>query len=61
MVLLWIGLGIGILIATYLIVKVLKTHSHDVLGIKKHCNKCGKETTGMNCPNCDDQFKSFGV
>lgn len=61
MVLLWIGLGIGILITAILIIKAVKTNSREVLGVEKFCKKCGTETHGMNCPKCERKFKSFGV
>ena len=61
MVLLWIGLGIGILIVIILIIKAFKTNSQAVVGIQKHCQKCGSEINGFNCPNCKKQFKSFGT
>ena len=34
MVLLWIGIAIGVLIATILIVKAVKTPSRDVMGVQ---------------------------
>lgn len=61
MVILWIGLGIGILIITILIIKSIKTNSREILGIEKFCKKCGTKTNGLNCPKCEKQFKSFGV
>ena len=61
MVFLWVGLGIGILITIILIIKAVKTNSHEILGIEKFCKKCGTETNGLNCPKCENKFKSFGV
>jgi hypothetical protein len=61
MVLLLIGFAVGILIATILIIKAVKTNSREVLGIKKICRKCGTETKGLSCPKCERKSKSFGV
>lgn len=61
MVLLWVGLAIGILIAAILIIKSVKTNSHEILGIKKFCRKCGTETKGLPCPKCEKKSQSFGV
>ena len=61
MVLLWIGIAIGVLIATILIVKAVKTPSRDVMGVQLLCNKCGSKTNGMKCPKCGDKPQTFGV
>ena len=61
MVLLWIGIGIGILIATILIVKAKKTNSRDILGMEMSCRVCGSKTNGLDCPKCKKQSESFGV
>jgi rubrerythrin len=61
MVLLWIGIAIGVLIATILIVKAVKTPSRDVVGVQLQCNKCGSKTNGMKCPKCGDKPQTFGV
>ena len=61
MVFLWIGIGIGVLIATILIVKAVKTNSRDVLGMEKICKICGAKTDGLNCPKCKKQPDYFGV
>ena len=61
MVLLWIGIAVGVLIAVVLIVKVVKTPSRDVVGIELLCNKCGSKTNGMKCPKCGDKPQTFGV
>ncbi|MDH3657013.1 MAG: hypothetical protein OEM77_02645 [Nitrosopumilus sp.] len=61
MVILWIGIGIGILIAIILIVKSIKTSSHDVLGVNIYCKKCGFKTNGLKCPRCEKKSQSFGV
>ncbi|MDH5463045.1 MAG: hypothetical protein OEY17_00575 [Nitrosopumilus sp.] len=59
MVLIWIGLAIGVLLAIVLIVKVSKTNPHDIVGIDIHCAKCGTKTDGSKCPRCKSD--PFGV
>lgn len=61
MVLLWIGIAVGVLIAVVLIVKAVKTPSRDVVGVQLQCNKCGSKTNGMKCPKCGDKPQTFGV
>jgi rubrerythrin len=61
MVLLWIGIAVGVLIAVVLIVKAVKTPSRDVMGVQLLCNKCGSKTNGMKCPKCGDKPQTFGV
>jgi len=61
MVLLWIGIGIGILLAIILIVKAAKTSSQDVLRMDVYCRKCGLRTNGLKCPKCEKRTPSFGV
>jgi len=60
MVLVWIGLGIGVLIALILIVKLLKTPAHSAVQFEQRCNRCGEVTHGLKCPKCDRK-PSFGV
>ncbi len=59
MVLALVGIVIGILIVIALIIKLSKTHPHEVAGIVMHCKKCGQETGGLKCPKCEPQ--RFGV
>ena len=61
MVLLWIGIGIGILITTVLIVKAIKTSSQDVLGMDTYCRKCGIRMNGLKCPRCEKRTQSFDI
>ncbi len=61
MVLVLIGIVIGIIIVTILIVKAAKTHSKDVLGLDVFCKKCGIKTNGLKCPRCEKTTQSFGV
>jgi len=58
LVLAWIGIAVGILTITVLIVKMLKTPSHEAFTINVRCKKCGYKTNGLKCPNCDAS-KSF--
>ncbi len=61
MVLVLIGIVVGILIVTILIIKAAKTHSKDVLGFDMFCKKCGNKTNGLKCPRCEKTSQSFGV
>ena len=45
MVLLWIGVAIGVLIAIILIVKVIRTPSMDVVMMDMHCKNAGLKQT----------------
>ena len=53
MVLVWIGIAIGILIAVVLIVKIVKTPSYESISLNANCKKCGYKTNGLKCPKCD--------
>ena len=59
MVLVWIGITIGVLLAVILIIKASKTNPHEIAGIEIHCTKCGLKTDGSECPRC--KSNSFGV
>jgi hypothetical protein len=61
MVLVLIGIAVGILLVIILIVKAVKTSSHDIVGSDIHCRKCGIKTNGMACPKCEKGTQSFGV
>jgi uncharacterized membrane protein YagU involved in acid resistance len=61
MVLLWIGIAVGVLIAVVLIVKAVRTPPRDVMGVQLQCNKCGSKTNGMKCPKCGDKPQTFGI
>ncbi len=56
-----IGITIGILIVIGLIIKLSKTHPREVAGMDMHCKKCGLETRGLRCPNCEKKSQRFGV
>ena len=59
MVLVWIGIGLGVLITLILIRKLLKTPSHEAVSIDSHCKICGEKINGLKCPKCSRQ-NSFG-
>ena len=61
MVLLWIGIAVGVIITTILIVKAVKTPSRDDMGVELQCKKCGSKTNGLKCPKCEDKSQTFGV
>ncbi len=61
MVLVLIGIIVGILLVTILIVKAAKTHSREVVGIDMFCRKCGIKTNGLKCPRCEKRTQSIGV
>jgi len=53
LVLVWIGIAVGILIAIILLVKVVKTPAYEAITMNAHCNKCGYKTNGLKCPRCE--------
>jgi len=53
LVIAWIGIAVGILIVIVLIVKAIKTPSHEAISINVHCKKCGYKTNGLKCPKCN--------
>ena len=57
MVLIWIGIAVGILIAVILIYKVSKSSSNEYVTIR--CKQCGIKTNGLKCPICESN-KGFG-
>mgnify|MGYP003333475728 FL=1 len=61
MVLLWIGIAVGVLIAVILIVKAAKTPSQDIMGVKLQCIKCGFKSNESKCPKCGNKPQTFGV
>jgi len=60
MVLLWIGVAIGVLITVILIIKLLKTPSHEAISLDNRCKTCGNKIIGLTCPRCSKK-QSFGV
>ena len=61
MVLLWIGIAIGVVIAIVLIAKAIRTPPMDVVKVEMQCKKCGFKTNGLKCPRCENKDSSFGV
>ena len=61
MVLALIGIALGVLIVIILIIKAIKTPSHDVVEVDMHCRKCRIKINGLTCPKCEKRTKSFGV
>ncbi|MBA4438198.1 MAG: hypothetical protein H2B06_05080 [Nitrosopumilaceae archaeon] len=61
MVILWIGIAIGVLITTILILKAIRTNPREVIGTNKFCRKCGTETKGLSCSKCETKYQSFGI
>ena len=53
MVMLWIGIGLGIVLISVLIVQYIKTHKYDYVKIDIHCKNCGDRTNGLKCPKCE--------
>jgi len=52
MVIVWIAIAVGIIIAIALIVKITKAKPYDHFTFEKYCKKCGYETNGLKCPRC---------
>ena len=55
MVLIWIGVAVGILIAVILLLKIVKTPSHEAITMNAYCKKCGYKTNGLKCPRCENK------
>ncbi len=53
MVMLWIGIGLGIVLISVLIVQYIKTHKYDYVKMDIHCKNCGDRTNGLKCPKCE--------
>ena len=60
MVIVWIGVAAGALIALLLIIKLIKTSPLDAVSLEQRCKKCGLKTNGLKCPKCDRK-PSYGV
>ncbi|TBR09205.1 MAG: hypothetical protein EPO62_05360 [Candidatus Nitrosotenuis sp.] len=54
MVIVWIGIGVGILLAIVLIKKAIKTSPKIPLKFSLYCKKCGYRTNGLKCPRCEN-------
>jgi hypothetical protein len=53
MVIVWIGLGIGVILAIILIKKITKTSPMASFRLGVYCKKCGYKTNGLKCPKCE--------
>ncbi|TBR25301.1 MAG: hypothetical protein EPO63_02175 [Candidatus Nitrosotenuis sp.] len=54
MVIVWIGIGMGILLAIILIKKAIKTSPRTPFKLDLYCKKCGYKTNGLKCPRCEN-------
>lgn len=54
MVLVWIGIGLGILIAIIMLRKIVKTPPHEAIKFELYCKRCGYKTNGLKCPRCEN-------
>ena len=52
---LWIGIGLGIVLTTALIIKYIKTSKYDYFKIDLNCKNCGDRTNGLKCPKCENR------
>ena len=59
MVLVWIAIGVGVLIALIIIKKLLKTPAHEALSVDSRCKICGEKINGLKCPKCSKK-NTFG-
>lgn len=57
MVMIWIGIGIGVLIAAALIYKIIKSSKNEYISLR--CKKCGFKTNGLKCPICETEKSSL--
>ena len=53
MVVVWIGIGLGVLIAALLLYKIIKSPKYSFVTIR--CKKCGLKTNGLKCPICENE------
>jgi rubrerythrin len=53
MVLVWIAIASGALIASILIYKIIKSSKYSYISLK--CKKCGFKTNGLKCPICETE------
>jgi predicted Zn-ribbon and HTH transcriptional regulator len=53
MVIVWIGIGIGVLLAIILIKKIARTSKNASFKFGVYCKKCGYKTNGLKCPRCE--------
>lgn len=53
MVLVWIGIAAGIIVAIVLARKLLRAHPYDAVSADRRCRVCGRATHGLKCPYCE--------
>jgi predicted Zn-ribbon and HTH transcriptional regulator len=58
MVLVWIGIALGALIAIILLKKIVKTSPRTPVTINIYCKNCGYKTNGLKCPRCESRSES---
>jgi len=56
-VIVWVGIGLGVLLACILLRRILKESPKTPLKIKLYCKKCGYRTNGLKCPVCENASK----
>ena len=54
MVIVWVGIGVGVLLAVFLIKKIMKTSPRAPFRLGFYCKKCGYKTNGLKCPRCQN-------
>jgi len=57
MVIIFIAIAVGILVAIILFFKIFKSSPGEYVSLT--CKKCGLKTNGLKCPVCE-RDKSFG-
>ena len=55
MVLLWFGIGIGIILIIYLAIKYSKTPKNGYHKFKMNCVCCGDKTNRIKCIRCENK------
>ena len=59
MVYVWIGIGIGVLLAAILASKIIKSPRDRFIAFR--CKKCGLKTNGLKCPICKSEKKTTKI
>lgn len=55
MVVLWLGIGVGIILVIYLLIKYSKTHKNEYVKFHITCVNCGSITNGLKCIKCENE------
>lgn len=53
MVLLWLGIGIGMILIIYLAIKYSKTQKNEYVKFNMQCIHCGSKINGLKCIKCN--------